>query len=479
MATIGLKKILDNNVWQSCVPSPTVNAANMVTADSMGPDQISYYLTATTGVLSYDPNEDGWVSLPSPALGTFAAGAAAQWHPNGPSGTATAGSTSTTLNTNLTILGDLSSRNGLSFKVRITGGTGAGQERLITSATYGANSVITVSSEWSVTPNNTSTYILYTGRVYFLGGGTLAAASFKHWDYATQTWSGNLSITGLPASFGTDSRLVGTNSTFTNVSFTGTATSGSTTTLVNSAKTWTVNQFANWQVRIVAGSGAGGIRLITSNTSTTLTIATGTAIDNTSEYVIEPADDYLYLMGNAAVTLYRYSVSGNSWVTRTPTTARGGAAAAGVQANWIHGVTLSTWNNESSILNGNRIYSFRGGAATLDYYDIGLNTWVNAVVYGKSGIDFPASGADTIYDGKNSIYIQLAQAAALPTRFVKLDLRGPVLEAFSTNLYPSNTAATLGAKMWTVQYYDGSGDTITFIYHLIPGGTALYRCIIW
>ena len=479
MATVNLKKMLDTKVWQSCAPSPVTNAANMLVADSSGPDQTSYYLTSTTVVSAYDPYEDSWVNLPSPALATFAAGAAARWHPNGPSGTAVTGSTSTTLNTNLTILGDLSQKNGLSFKVRITGGTGAGQERNIASSTYGTNSIITVDSAWSVTPDNTSTYILYTGRVYFFGGGTLASGSFKYWDYATQTWSGNLVTTGLPSAFGTDARLIGTNSTFSNISFSGTATGGSATTLVNSGKTWATNQFANWQVRIISGAGAGGIRLITSNTSTTLTIASGTAIDATSEYVIEPADDYLYLMGNAAVTLYRYSISSNSWVTRTPGTARGGATAAGMLAHWVNGVTDSSWSNESSVINGNRIYSWRGGSANIDYYDIGQNTWVNAISYGKSGGDNTASGADSTYDGKNYIYIQLAQAAAAPTRLLRFDLRAPRIDAFSTNLYPAPTAATLGQKLWNSQYYDGSGDTIRFIYNLLPGGTALYRCMIW
>lgn len=478
MATSNLRKLLDLKMWQAISPSSVTNAATHVVAESSGPDQTAYYVGASTQVLYYDPNEDAWATLPSPALGSFAAGATAKWHWSGPTGTAAAGSTSTTLNTTLTILGNLTARNGLNFRVRITGGTGAGQERLIDSATLGANSVITVTSAWSVTPDNTSTFALYTGRLWIMGGGTLAAGSLKYWDYATATWSGNLSITGLPASFGTEGVLVAPHS-ISGPTFTGTATSGSATTLVNSAKTWTVNQFSNWQVRIVAGTGAGGIRAITSNTATTLTIASGTAIDNTSQYVIEPSDDFLYLLGNAAVTLYRYSISGNSWSTRSPTAARSGAPGAALSGIWVTGSTAPNWSSESTAINGNRIYSFRGGAGSvLDYYDIGLNTWVSNVTYGRQFHTFD-SGSSYVYDGGNYIYIQQNQLSGAPTRWFRFDVRGPMLEPWSVNVFPAPAAATQGPKAWTAVYYDGSGASLRFIYMLQPASTIAQRCLVW
>lgn len=54
----------------------------------------------------------------------------------------------------------------------------------------------------------------------------------------------------------------------------GTATGGSATTLVDTNKNWTVNQFANARLRIIGGTGrnavAVGFIIITSNTETTL-----------------------------------------------------------------------------------------------------------------------------------------------------------------------------------------------------------------
>lgn len=103
----------------------------------------------------------------------------------------------------------------------------------------------------------------------------------------------------------------------------------SATTLGKTGKTWTVNQWTNSQVRITSGTGIGQVRTISSNTATTLTVPSWTTTpDATSNFVIEPNDDFLYLIGNNAVTMYRYSISANTWTVMAPTTARGGAMVA-------------------------------------------------------------------------------------------------------------------------------------------------------
>lgn len=93
------------------------------------------------------------------------------------------------------------------------------------------------------------------GRIWlFLGNGTTNA--FGYYDIALNTWT-QRAITGLPSTFGTDSDLVHTCSTY---------------------------------------NAAGN-------------------------------DDYIYLVGNNALTLYRYSIAGNSWTTLSPGVARGGAVS--------------------------------------------------------------------------------------------------------------------------------------------------------
>ncbi|NDC57823.1 MAG: hypothetical protein EBZ50_03135 [Alphaproteobacteria bacterium] len=72
-----------------------------------------------------------------------------------------------------------------------------------------------------------------------------------------------------------------------------TTTGGSTTTLVRSGASWTVNQWAGWYCWISAGTGAGQMARIVSNTATTLTLvdavtggALGAAIGSGATYTI-------------------------------------------------------------------------------------------------------------------------------------------------------------------------------------------------
>lgn len=68
----------------------------------------------------------------------------------------------------------------------------------------------------------------------------------------------------------------------------GTASAGSTTTLTNSARAWTTNQWAGARVKIIGGTGLGLNSAITSNNGTVLTLTDTLpyALDNTSRYVI-------------------------------------------------------------------------------------------------------------------------------------------------------------------------------------------------
>lgn len=67
----------------------------------------------------------------------------------------------------------------------------------------------------------------------------------------------------------------------------GTATSGTSTTLTDTGQSWATDEYQNKCLIITGGTGAGQIRNISSNTSTTLTVPTfDTTPDGTSEYVI-------------------------------------------------------------------------------------------------------------------------------------------------------------------------------------------------
>jgi hypothetical protein len=292
-------------------------------------------MVSNTVAYVYQPNEDAFVQLASPALaGTFGAGAcgaAAGFSTGSTVGaaslTATGGTTSTFV-TNQTLARDLRG-----YSVQILAGPNAGVTLPIVSNTIGSNATITVAVQASAFTAST-VYRLMTPVWYVLGAGTLAANIFKKYCFATNSWVA-LTQTGLPATISTDSKLIATPSWIDdgfNTFATGTATSATGTTLVNSAKAWTTNQWANSQVRITGGTGAGQIRIITSNTGTTLTVPTWTITpDATSVYAIEGNDDYLYYIGSNAVTTYRYSITSNTWTTLAPTAARAAAPTTGVE----------------------------------------------------------------------------------------------------------------------------------------------------
>jgi hypothetical protein len=465
------RKILDLKRWTMLTtPAPAATAAGAFVISSHLAQQRQMYVVSATVAYLYYPFEDGFIQIPSPALvGTFGAGACGTSTAIGPSGTATAGST-TTLTTNLTLARSLAG-----YQIEITGGPGAGDVRTILFNTVGTNGVITVTAPFSATITASSTYRLITPRYYVLCAGTLAAGSFRVYDFALNTWT-SLSNTGLPATWATDGKLVATPSYGDDgdeLNFaTGTATAGAATTLTNSTKAWTTNQWANYQIKIVAGVGAGQIMTIASNTGTVITVsaAWATTPDATSQYHIEGNDDFLYLMGNGAVTLYRYSISANTWTTLSPVPARAAAPGLALSGHWVYGVTEDArWTQEAGCINGQRIYSLRGGgSAALDYYDIAANTWVSGVSYAP-GTETFTTGTKYVYSG-NYLYIQKEATG----RWFRYSFAQQSMVGWSTNVYPSG-AAVLGDTAYDVVEPETG---VRFIQYILNTSTVVMRCMI-
>jgi hypothetical protein len=303
---------------------------------------------------------------------------------------------------------------------------------------------------------------------------------FKFYDFALNTWTaaetGATDGIAPAAVIGTDSKLICTPSWIGEnyVSFaTGTATAGGASTLTNSAKTWATNQWANYQVRIVSGTGAGQIRTIASNTGTVLTTSAAWTAnpDATSVYSIEGNDDFIYYMGSNAVTLFRYSISAGTWTTLSPGVARAAAPALGMSGHWVFEVSDSAWTNESDIRNGRFIYSFRGTAgAVLDRYDIALNTWASALTYAPSTEVF-GGGSKYVYR-KDYIYTQ----KDVTGRWFRYNVVTNEQEPFSTMTYTQG-AAIGGDTAFDVHYKDGSTE-IDYIYMILNTSTVLLRVMV-
>jgi hypothetical protein len=476
--TNGNRKVLDLKRWEFCTPAPTATVAGAFIASSRHYRQQQLYVVSATVQYLYNPQEDAWAQIPSGALaGTFAVGACGTATSVGPSGTATAGTTST-ITTGLTLARDLRG-----YSIHITGGPNAGVTLPIVSNTIGATSIITVATQASAFTAST-TFRLLTPRWYVLNAitasGTTTANVFKFYCFALNTWTaaetGATDGVAPAAVIGTDSKLIATPSWMGDgyVAFaTGTATAGGASTLTNSAKTWTTDQWKNAQVRIVSGTGAGQIRTIASNTGTVLTTSSAwtTQPDATSVYNIEGNDDFIYYMGSNAVTLYRYSISGGTWTTLSPTAARAAAPGAGMSGHWVWEATDSAWTNESAILNGRYIYSFRGGAgAVLDRYDIALNTWASALTYAPATEVF---GAGTKYVYRNdSIYAQKDATG----RWLRFNVVTSEQDGWSTMTYTQG-AAIAGDTAFDVHYSDGATE-IDYVYMILNTSTVMLRAMV-
>jgi hypothetical protein len=464
------RKILDQKRWTVMTsPAPVATGAGMFVISSRLAQQRQMFVVSSTVQYLYYPFEDGFVQLPSAALaGTLGAGSCGTSTAVGPSGTATAGTT-TTITTGLNLQRSLAG-----YEIEITGGPNAGERRTIAFNTVGASAVITVTVPFSVAITAASTYRLITPRYFVLNQGTLAAGSFRVYDFALNTWA-TLSITGLPAIWGTDGKLIATPSfgdDGDDLNFaTGTATAGAATTLTNSAKAWAANQWANYQIKIVSGAGAGQIRTIASNTGTVITVSAAWATnpDATSVYHIEGNDDFLYLMGNGAVAMYRYSISANTWTTLAPVAARAAAPVAAASGHWVYGVAEDArWTDENNIINGRRIYSFRGNGALLDYYDIAANTWVSGVAYAPGAETFTV-GSKYVYAGD---YLYIHKDAT--GRWFRYSFAQQSMVGWSTNVYPGGAAVAGDTAFDVVEPETG----IRFVMMILNTSTILMRCMV-
>jgi hypothetical protein len=481
--SVNLRKLLHRKAWEMCASSiASATSGAFVVSDKYNllPGSLAILMTSAAAVYQYQGDQDSWMTLPaSGAAGTFAAGSCGEMRALGAMGgtftqTATGGST-TTIVTNRTIVKSLAG-----CRVRVIAGAGVGYDSTVTSNTLGANAVLTVPAS-AVAFDATTQFQVYSGSLWFFNAGT-TAVGFSVYDLATNAWTAR-SVTGLPTAWGTTGQLVSTIGA-AGAFATGTATVGSTsTTLVNAAKAWATNMWANYQVRITAGTGVGQIRTIASNTGTTLTVSSAWAVtpDITSQYAIEGNDDYFYLLGNNAVTLYRYSVSANAWGTLTPGSARAAVMGSGGTADWIDGV--AGWNNETQVAhystalfkqNGRYIYSFRGaGSAALDVYDIAANTWISSVGYGGAAETFNVGACSA--DMAGIIYLLVSTTGRILSFDVAANCLSPI--AFNTMQAALGGTAVEGDKLFLLPFQDGA-TTILFLYALRQSGTDLVRTML-
>lgn len=136
----------------------------------------------------------------------------------------------------------------------------------------------------------------------------------------------------------------------------------------------------------------------------------------------------------------------------------------------IESQTNALWTDESAIINGRRLYSFRGGGgAVLDYYDVAANTWVSGVTYGGSQETFTTGTSHCDLGG----YLYIMKEAT--GRFFRYSPSDNELIPWSTLLYTQG-AALLGNRMFGLSYTDTA--TLRWVYVMRNTGTELFRCMV-
>ncbi len=190
----------------------------------------------------------------------------------------------------------------------------------------------------------------------------------------------------------------------------GTATSGSTTTLVDTGKNWVTNQWVNKRLRFIGGGSISNEVAITSNTATTLNFSATTAIDNLTNYVIYGPP----------------------------------ARGAGTNLKW-------TWGNG----NHRWLFSPTGGSRIdVNRLDITTGIWDFGYQNQGQGETF-AIGSMWAYDGEDRIYVQKDQTG----RIFYYDMKTRQFVSSGTIPYGMSTAFN-GNRMEIIKSQDG----LKFLY---------------
>jgi len=181
-----------------------------------------------------------------------------------------------------------------------------------------------VSTDASLERFTENSSIWYTGKAT---SGTTTALTDSTANWTTNQWAGYYafiwtgtgkaqlaSITSNTATVLTFSNTLGTaldsTSRYNIMGYdAGTLTSTSGRIVTDTTKTWEVNRWANYAIRIIAGTGDGQMRQIQSNGSDSLVLYDNWNIqpDNTSIYAIQSwTDDMIFSLGaNAETFIYR------------------------------------------------------------------------------------------------------------------------------------------------------------------------------
>lgn len=519
------KKVIDRLIWSQVAPAPNASAAGTVMCADMRSDvsrnPFAYNLISTAILNRYNIVTKSWQLAANPGVAAVAASAAMAFVPSFAAvGTIAAGATTTsfTLSTALpsapgtNMLANRGGSGDYGYKIRIIDTvSGKTEERFIIGNTGSATPLITVDNAFSFTPATGARYELLSGRVIMLSSGVVAAASWRSFEVATNTLA-NLSTTNLPT-MSVDSALLVMDEQYTPYdcepgegmikgAFTYdtnivsrkalTATASAASTLTGQATLGDAvvkaNEYRNFQIRIVQDTttptAVGQRRIIASHTagpSAVYTLGTAWTVQPSSsaKFVIEqPNQIVLRTAGVTTTYTYNYSdatqnngtnnIAANAWST---TYFAAGPAANAVGNLWCpsFGIQPDPERNARHSFN----YFFRGGAVTLDLFDISntiTGTWTGAITY-DGNVNAFGAGTTGCYspfgqEGRFS-YINVYVASQI-NQIYRFDAKNRVFSPYASTDFLQAGTATAGSRMAAYAAIDGTDkyDVVLLQAHL-------------
>lgn len=518
------KKVIDRLLWAQVAPSPNASAAGTSMCSDLRSDvsrnPFAYNLISTTVLNRFNIVTKAWGLAVSSGVSAVAASSTSCFAPSfALVGTIAAGATTraVTLSTALpTAVGVnmLANRGGsgdYGFKIRIIDTVaGKTEERFIIGNTSGTTPVITVDAVFTFTPATGARYEILSGEVYMLGSGTIAAASWRSFEVATNTLT-NLGTTNLPT-IATDSAILVMDEQYTPYNcepgegmikgtfeydnnlvsrkalsataaaagtITGQASGGDAVVVANEYRNFqirivqdTVNTTAVGQRRIIASHTAGPSAVYTMGANWTVTPSSSAkfVIEQPNQIVLRTAANtttYVYNYTDASMTNGTNTISANNWST--------GYYAVGPAANAAGNLWAPSFGIEVDLARNARHsynYFFRGGATTLDLFDIAgaiTGAWTGAITYdGGVTMGTGATGAYAPFGQEGRFTYINAYVASAVNQIYRFDAKNRVLSPYTPTDYLQSGTAVVGGRMAAYAAIDGTDkyDVVLLQSHL-------------
>lgn len=308
------------------------------------------------------------------------------------------------------------------------------------------------------------------GSIFMLLTSGTGAAGFQRYDIANNTWT-SLSNTNLPATFGTDGKFAfpepflnnfeggyhaaGLSTITATAAASLSATSITVSALPIALAANTVLNFGTaaapkWAVLTAAAAAS----------ATSITVAPLLVAISGSETALYY--NSMYLIGNNATAMYRYSVNTNAWSTTNVAAAAlpalPGAAGAACTLKWLPGSDL------------NSLWAVRGGATNSIYkYDLGANTW-STFTYNPATETFTTGSSYGIVNvgGKASVPLIHKEVT---NRIYRLNIPAAQMQPQATQYLFTQGAAVVGDKSVVIPSPEG----VMFYYLLLSTSNVFVR----